>query len=467
MLEQTFLHQQQYSLQLRRESWKTRREFLKKLEASLHAHLSEVTAALAADFNKPEAETLLTEIYPVLKEIHFTQKSLKKWMKPHKAEATLLFKLTRNQIMYEPRGVCLIISPWNYPLQLTLAPLVSALAAGNCAIVKPSEFTPRTNQVLRKIIQEAFSEEHVTMVEGGPEITTQLLELPFDHIFFTGSTRVGKIVMTAAAKHLSSVTLELGGKSPTIVDSSAEVKFAAERIVWSKFMNAGQTCIAPDYLLVHHDVWNDLKAALIHEIEKFYGKSPQDRHQNKDFPRIISRAHTERLQSLIKDAQDHQAEVTFGGDVDLDGRYVSPTLIEKVPPQAEVMKQEIFGPLLPVIPFKEISEAIHFINERPKPLALYIFSHSEWNIHEVLKQTSSGGVCVNDALVHFANSHLPFGGVGESGLGSYHGFYGFKAFSHEKPVLRQSRWGKILRLIYPPYTKKTVDLMRTLIHWKV
>lgn len=467
MLEQVFLHQKQHSLRLRKEPLATRLEHLTALEKSIERHQEKIVAALQADFKKPAAETLLTEIYPVLKEIQHVKKNLTRWAHPEKVARSLLLLTTTSFIYKEPRGVCLIIGPWNYPLQLILTPLVSALAAGNCAILKPSEFTTHTSRVLAQIVRECFSENHVALVQGGAETTQDLLKLPFDHIFFTGSTRVGKIVMEAASRHLSSVTLELGGKSPTIVDASADIEVAAEKIAWAKFVNASQTCIAPDYVLVEHAVYERFKKALIKKINAFYGGSPLEQKNSPDYASIVSSQHTIRLKSLIEDAVTKKAEIAYGGEVDIEKRFVAPTLLEKVDLHSNVMKEEIFGPLLPLIPFQTMNEAVHFINERPKPLALYMYSHSKLNIDDVLQATSAGGVCINDSVIHFSHHGLPFGGVQESGLGHYHGIFGFKAFSHEKAVLKQSSWGKFMRLVYPPYTPFKLDLIRKILKWKL
>lgn len=467
MLEQIFLHQKQHSLRLRKESLAARVEFLSTLERSIENNTENIVAALKQDFKKPEAETLLTEIYPVLKEIQYVKKKLKRWARPEKVARSLMLATAKSYIYKEPRGVCLIIGPWNYPFQLMITPLISALAAGNCAILKPSEFTNHTSRLIAKIIRDCFSENHVTVIQGGAETTQELLKFPFDHIFFTGSTRVGKIVMEAASRHLSSVTLELGGKSPTIVDSSANIEIAAEKIAWAKFVNASQTCIAPDYILVEQQVYERFKMALIKKIKDFYGHSSLEQKNSPDYAQIISTQHTLRLKSLIEDAVKRNAEIGYGGDVNQEQRFVSPTLLEKVDLNSDVMKEEIFGPLLPLISFQNLNEAIHFINERPKPLALYMYSHSRLNIDEVLQSTSAGGVCINDSVIHFSHHGLPFGGVQESGLGSYHGVYGFKAFSHEKPVLIQSAWGKFMRLVYPPYTSFKIDIIRKLVRWKI
>lgn len=466
MLEQIFLHQKQFSLHLRKESVKIRWDFLNSLEQSIVKYIPEITTALAKDFAKPEMETLLSEIYPVLEEIRFTKKNLKKWTRARRvASPTTLFG-TKSYIIPEPRGVCLIIGPWNYPFQLILLPLVSALAAGNCAILKPSEVTTNTSVVIKKIISETFTEEHMTVVEGGIETVQELLQLPFDHIFFTGSTKVGKIIMAAASKHLSSVTLELGGKSPTIVDNTANLENAAEKITWGKFLNAGQTCIAPDYLFVHRDVLGDFKQLLTKYIEAFYGKTSSERKNSPDYAQMASTRHTERLRSMIQEALEAKAELIYGGEINTEERYLSPTLLEKVDPHSSLMKEEIFGPILPIIPFHEISEVIHSINEGPKPLALYIYSNSELNIQTVLKETSSGGACVNDNLLHFGNHHLPFGGVGASGIGNYHGYHGFKTFSHEKGILRQTWLGRFYKVMYPPYTQTKLNLLKKILLWR-
>lgn len=467
MLERIFLHQKQYSLKLRSEGLDARIEALNALEKSIEAHTQDIIAALKKDFQKPEAETLLSEIYPVLKEIKFIRKNLSRWSKPQKVKTPLTLFGSKSYILPEARGVCLLIGPWNYPFQLCLLPLVSAIAAGNCAIVKPSELTRHTSYVIKKILSETLSEEHVFVAEGGVETTQELLKLPFDHIFFTGSTRVGKIVMEAAAKHLSSVTLELGGKSPTIVDATADLAEAAQKITWAKFINAGQTCVAPDYLFVHESVHQAFKKHLITAIEDFYGKSADLRKTSPDLARMVSVNHTQRLKDLVEDAVRKNAKVFFGGESAPGEHFCAPTLLENVDPHALIMQEEIFGPILPVLTFHEISEVIHFINERPKPLALYCYTHSQMNMERIQQETSSGGLVFNDSVIHFVNPHLPFGGVNHSGLGSYHGEHGFRAFSHEKAVLKQSFFGKLLRIMYPPYTPFKMKALKSLIRFRL
>ncbi len=463
MLEKIFLHQQQYALELRKHSIKERLEALSRLESLISDNQPEILEALLQDFKKPETETLMTEILPTLHEIRYVKKNLKKWMKDQKVPTPLTLLGTKRYIRHEARGVCLIIGPWNYPFQLIFAPLIAAIAAGNTAIIKPSEFSRFTSALISRLISSSFAAEYVTVIQGGIETTQELLKLPFDHIFFTGSTRVGQIVMEAASKHLSTVTLELGGKSPTIVDSTADIEKSADKIAWAKFLNAGQTCVAPDYLMIQESIYPEFKKALIKSIKKFYGDSDEAIKKNPDFARIISLHHATRLEDLIKKAEKDNAVITYGGKTDIQTHYVSPTVLEKVDIHSEVMKEEIFGPILPLQTFKEIQEVVHFINDRSKPLALYMFSNSKHNIDTVLSQTSSGGVCLNDCLLHVANYELPFGGVGASGMGNYHGHHGFKTFSHQKSVLRKTWLGKMTEMLYPPYGGTKLKILKKMI----
>lgn len=467
MLEKFFLHQKQHSLKIRGEGLQVRLDALKSLEKSIETHQAEIIEALKKDFQKPEAESLLSEIYPVLKELQFTSRNLSRWSKAKKVGTPLTLFGSQSFIQPEARGVCLIIGPWNYPFQLCILPLISAIAAGNCVIVKPSELTRHTSSVIKKILTETFPAEYVFAVEGGTETSQELLALPFDHIFFTGSTRVGKIVMAAAAKNLTSVTLELGGKSPTIVDATADLASAAQKIAWAKFINAGQTCVAPDYLFVHESIQQDFTKHLIAAIEGFYGNSAEAQRQTPDLARMISVNHTQRMKDLVTEALTHKTTLAYGGDIDTTLHYCGPTLLQDVSPQAQIMKEEIFGPVLPMMSFKDLSEVIHFINEREKPLALYCYTHSQLNTERIRKETSSGGLVFNDSVIHFANHHLPFGGVNHSGLGSYHGEYGFRAFSHEKAVLKQSFMGKLLRIMYPPYTEFKMSALKNLIRFRL
>jgi aldehyde dehydrogenase (NAD+) len=412
---------------------------------AIQSEEANITAALAADFSKPAFETYGTEIGILLAEIRFTLRHLKKWVKPRRVKASLFNFPSRDYIYPEPLGVSLVIGAWNYPFQLTLSPVIGSIAAGGCAILKPSELTTATSQIIAQLIQKHFPPEYLTVVQGGPETSQALLELPFDKIFFTGSIPVGKIVAAAAAKQLVPVTLELGGKSPCIVDQTTDLPAAARRIVWGKFLNAGQTCVAPDYLLVQQTILPAFLQQLATTITAFYGPDPS---QSPDFARIINQRHFERLSKLMTDAS-----IFTGGQTDAEGLYIAPTLLTGITWQHPLMQEEIFGPLLPVLPFNTLSEAIAEVNIRPKPLALYLFSRDKKAQATVLAQTSSGGVCLNDTVSHLANPHLPFGGVGSSGQGNYHGKASFDAFSHHKSVLKKP-FRPDLPLRYPPYQGK-------------
>ena len=348
---------------------------------------------------------------------------------------------------YEPKGVCLIISPWNFPFQLCFGPLISAIAAGNTAIVKPSESTPHTSAIIRKIIENLFSENEVAVIEGAVETSTRLLELPFNHIFFTGAPSIGKIVMEAAAKNLASVTLELGGKSPTIIDETANIKTAAKRIMWGKFMNCGQICIAPDYILIHESK----KDAFIQEAQKhiktFYG---DDANQSPDYVRVVNERHHKRLIGYLEDSVNKGANVICGGQIDNETNAIQPTLVTDVPMDSLLMQEEIFGPILPIMTYKNINEAIELIQSGEKPLALYIYSSKKSNIKHISQNTRAGGTCINMNNLHFSNNDLPFGGSNNSGIGKSHGYFGFQAFSDARAFLKQNTPGA-LDLLMPPY----------------
>ncbi|MFC6996055.1 aldehyde dehydrogenase [Rufibacter roseus] len=432
-----------------------RKSMLHRLEQVIRAEEQNIISALASDFGKPPFETYVTEIAILLSEIKFLQKHLGKWMKPKKVKASLLNFPSKDAIYPEPYGVSLIIGAWNYPFQLTLSPLLGAMAAGCCAILKPSELTPATSQLIARIVQQHFPAEYITVAQGGADISQALLALPFDKIFFTGSVPVGRIVAQAAAKQLIPVTLELGGKSPCIIDQTADLKITAKRIVWGKFLNAGQTCVAPDYLLVQEKVVQPLLAQLLEAIHEFYGPDPA---ASPDYARIINQKHFQRLTSLLQ-----KAEVYHGGQANADQLYLAPTIVQNVSWQDPIMQEEIFGPILPVLSFKSLPEAIAEIKARPKPLALYFFSKDKTAQQVVLTQTSSGGVCLNDTISHLANPHLPFGGVGESGQGNYHGKASFEAFSHFKSVLKKPFWPDSA-LRYAPYGNK-INWVRKVFKW--
>ena len=452
IINTVFDAQQKNKYSLRLSTATERIDKLHLLKSTIIEFEEEVYAALQADLRKSKFEAAVTELIFTYSEIDFAIKNLRSWMNPKYAGKSIASLMAKNRIYYEPKGVCLIISPWNYPFQLMMAPLISAIAAGNCTILKPSEFSTATSAVIAKIIRKAFNKDEVACFEGDETISKALLQLPFDHIFFTGSTAVGKIVMKAAAEHLTSVTLELGGKSPVIIDETEKIKNAATKIAWGKLINAGQTCIAPDYVFVHE--------SKIEEFISFYKSAAQDMFLNKDgqanestYAKIINLRHFDRLTALIKDAVNKGAEVVWGGDSVLLEHTINPTILRNVDFDSKIMQEEIFGPVLPIIPYTHIDTPIRLINEKSKPLAMYIFSESKSNIKHLLKSTSSGGACINDVLIHISNPNLPFGGVNESGTGSCHGIFGFKAFSHERSVVFQSSVN-MSGMIYPPYDKK-------------
>jgi acyl-CoA reductase-like NAD-dependent aldehyde dehydrogenase len=406
-----------------------RLEQLKRLKQAILDNQAAILEAVNADLNKPEFEAYATEI-GVVREIDYAIKHLKSWVKPKKVSTSIEQFPSSACIYPEPLGVVLIISPWNYPFQLMISPLVGAIAAGNCAIIKPSELAANTSRIVTQITEKTFDPAYITSIEGGVETSQELLAEKFDHIFFTGGTKIGQIVMEAAAKHLTPVTLELGGKSPCIVDSNVHIEHAAKRIAWGKFINAGQTCIAPDYLLVDRTIKNDLLTSIKQCIQEFYGDDPA---KSPDYGRIINQRHFERLASFLSEGQPY-----IGGQTNPEERYIAPTVIDGVDWDAPVMEEEIFGPILPVLEYSDLSEAIAKINERPKPLALYVFSKDQQKQERVLRETSSGGVCINDTVMQVGVSELPFGGVGSSGIGSYHGKASFDTFSHQKSVLKRS-----------------------------
>jgi aldehyde dehydrogenase (NAD+) len=403
---------------------------LQELKNSIKKNEQQLISALREDLGKSELEAYSTEIGILYEEIGYTLKHLKKWIKAKKVKTAMTHIGSKGYIIPEPYGSALIIAPWNYPVQLALSPLIGAIAAGNTAVIKPSELTPNVSRVLAALIKEAYPEEYISTVEGGVETSQQLLGQPFDYIFFTGSVPVGKLVMEAASKSLIPVTLELGGKSPVIVHEDANISLAAKRIVFGKFTNAGQTCIAPDYMFVHEKVKQPLLEEMKKYIKEFYSDSPLD---NEDYSKIVNSRHFSRLEAYLSDGQ-----VLFGGRVNGELRKMEPTLIDAPSFDSPVMQDEIFGPILPVYGYANLDEAISFIQSRPKPLALYLFTGSQEIENKVNGTVSFGGGCINDTLMHIATPYLPFGGVGESGIGSYHGMSSFGTFSHYKSVLKQT-----------------------------
>ncbi len=439
---------------------------LKKLRDAMMARREDFYAAFQKDYRKPSAEVEATEFMPVLDEIRHAIGSLKKWMKPTKVWPTIASALTSSWIEYQPRGRSLIVAPWNFPLNLCFGPMVSALAAGDTVILKPSEMTPAVSAVMAEIIAATFPENEVALFEGSLPTSQALLDLPFDHIFFTGSPAVGKVVMAAAAKHLTSVTLELGGKSPVIVDETANLRLTAEALMWGKFTNCGQICVAPDHVYVHESVKDKLVAECKAVLAERYGVTAQEQRNSPHLARVINQRHTQRIAGLLQDAQGRGARVLTGGEVDVAACYIAPTLIEQVPQEAQIMSEEIFGPVLPVITYRDLDTVVREINAQPKPLALYVFSTHKARTRRLLARTSSGGVAINHCVLHYAQGNLPFGGVNNSGIGNAHGHFGFKAFSHERAVLKS---GPILmaKLFFPPYTdfkqkliRATVDILR-------
>jgi aldehyde dehydrogenase (NAD+) len=426
---------------------------LKKLRDSIERNEKIILEALYKDLRKSEIEAYNSEVLVATADLDYTLKRIKEWVRPKRVRTPLMHLPAKSLVYPEPAGVALILSPWNYPFQLTFAPLLGAIAAGNCALLKPSEYAPHTSAAIAEIIRNNFEQDYVTVVEGGVEVSTALLQERFDHIFFTGSTNVGKMVMRAASQHLTPVTLELGGKSPCIVWKDANIDVTSRRILWGKFMNAGQTCVAPDFLLVHKDISKGLIEALINGIGKFYGPSPQ---QSKDYARIINENHFERLIRYLEDGT-----VLFGGEHDKKDLYISPTLLSNVKQSSPVMQDEIFGPILPIIEFETMEDVIDRIRSKPKPLSLYLFTDDKSVQEAILRNTSSGGVCVNDTVSHIVGSDLPFGGVGESGFGSYHGKASFDSFTHYKSVLKRS-FSFDARMKYPPYQVQLKKIKRIL-----
>ncbi|MFJ7753489.1 aldehyde dehydrogenase family protein [Peribacillus muralis] len=434
-INRVFQLQKKHQKVLRSTTAEQRKGKLKRFLEVVVAHEEEIIEAVRQDVRKPHHEVKRAEILGTIKSIQDNINNLDEWMAPIEVGSSLNPD-ANGYLMYESKGTCLVLGPWNYPFMLTMAPLAAAIAAGNCAIIKLSDFTMKTSNIAAKIIREAFDEKEVAIFEGDVDVATELLEQPFDHIFFTGSTNVGKIVMTAAAKHLSSVTLELGGKSPTIIDEGYDLLDAAKKIAVGKFVNAGQTCIAPDYIFIKEDQQKEFTDHLQAIVQAGFLMEDGTADRNK-FTQIVNERNFNRVKALYDDAIEQGAEVVFGGQFDLIDRTISPTVLKHVTHDMKIMQEEIFAPILPLLTYDELDGVIDSINERDKPLALYVFSSNQGVIDEVLNHTTSGNASVNDVVVHFTDYNLPFGGVNTSGIGSYHGIYGFKAFSHEKGVFVQ------------------------------
>lgn len=427
---------------------------LEKLKSIVISSEQKIIEALHKDLNKSKLEAYIAEYALIVDEINHAIKNLQKWSKPQKVSTSLSIKPASAQIISEPFGVTLIISPWNYPFQLALVPVVGAMAAGNTIVLKPSELSRETEKVLAEMINSNFDSKYFHVVTGGKDVGQELLKQKFDFIFFTGSTAVGKIVMKAASENLTPVCLELGGKSPCIIDESVNLEIAARRIVWGKFFNAGQTCIAPDYIYIHESIKTTFVALLKKNIRNFYGENEL---KSADYGRIISKEHFDRITKLIDGSK-----ILYGGDKNRDERYIAPTLLEVSSWDEPVMKEEIFGPVLPILSYKNLNDVILTIKSKDRPLALYIFSTNNSNIEQVMSEISYGGGCINDCLLHFSSTELPGGGVGASGIGRYHGKYSFDTFSHQKSIIRKSNFLD-LNLRYPPYTPKKLDLIKKIL----
>ncbi len=436
---------------------------LESIRKYILGHVDEIGNATAKDMHKPVSETLISEILVLISEISFAKKNLKNWIKPIRTAGNLMALGTSSYVMHEPKGNTLIISPWNYPISLALKPLISAIAAGCVAIIKPSEFTPASSAFIEKLIYDLFDPNEILVIQGDATVAKQLLELPFDHIFFTGSTAVGKKVMEAASKNLTSVTLELGGKSPSIIDETCDIKATAKLIAWGKFFNNGQTCIAPDYLLVQTSIIKKFENELISAIKEMYGADGRSVSNSDSYGRIINAKQFERLEMALVDATEKGGKVLFGGEKDMDQLFIGPTLIGDVNSNMTLMQEEIFGPILPIINYENLTEVVERLKDLEKPLALYIHSKSNKNIAYLLANTSSGNVVVNEVLTHFGNATIPFGGVNHSGIGKSNGFYGFQEFSNAKGVVKR-RFGN-LQFLYPPYSRRLENIIRKLLKW--
>jgi aldehyde dehydrogenase (NAD+) len=439
-----------------------RRERLARLRAAIVARRKDIAAAAAADLGRPAVETELAEIHPALAEIAHAMRHVGRWMRPERVGTPLLLFGTSSRIEYAPRGVALILAPWNYPFGLVVNPLVAAIAAGNCVVCKPSEKAPHTSAVVAELVGAAFDPAEVAVVEGGPDAAAALVELPFDHIFFTGGAAIGRLVMAAAARRLASVTLELGGKSPAVVDRSADVAAAARRIVWGKCFNAGQTCIAPDYALVHESQEGEFVAAATAAIARWYGPTEEARQESPDFARIVDDAHFRRLETVLERAVAAGARIVIGGRCDGARRYVAPTIVTGVTPRSPLMEEELFGPILPVVTYRTLDQAAAVMRAGGAPLALYVFARDRAAARALAHAVPAGGVTVNNTMLHYANPGLPFGGAGTSGMGRYHGVHGFREFSLARAVLRQ-REPALAELFFPPYRGLRHALARRLL----
>ncbi len=461
-LERIFNLQKSNQIIYGNEPIKKRYDRLTLLQKAIENNRQALRDALYADFKKPSLEVDASEILPLISEIKHAKRNLTSWTRNRSVKTPLSLLGSSSKIINEPKGVSLIIAPWNFPVFLTLVPLVSAIAAGCPAMLKPSEITPHTSALLQKIINETFDEKEVALVQGGVKTSSDLLELPFNHIHFTGAPAIGKIVMKAASKHLTSVTLELGGKSPVIVDETANLKIAAKRIVWSKFMNSGQICVAPDYLIVHESVKNQLLTLIKENIKQFFTENPSE---SDSYTRIVNRRHFDRLNNYLKDAIENGGKFELGGKVDANTNFIEPSIVSNLDSKALLLKEEIFGPILPIIEFSDIQKVPGIIEKAEKPLALYIYSKSKKNINYLMSNTRAGGTAINHSIIHLFNSNLPFGGINNSGIGKSMGYYGYLEFVNQRGVLKQFISLSASDLLLPPYDKTKTWLVKLTEKW--
>ncbi|RXK52313.1 aldehyde dehydrogenase family protein [Aquirufa rosea] len=448
---------------LNNSSPKERIDKLRSIEKYMLAHKKELFDALYEDFKKPASEVILAELLGVKREIDHICKNLKSWMKPQRVDTPLLLLGTQGYIQPEAKGMCLVIAPWNYPFNLAICPLLLAIAAGNAVMLKPSELSPATSTFIKKMITSLFDRSEVAVFEGDAAVSTHLLEQKFNHIFFTGSPAIGKVVMKAASEHLCSVTLELGGKSPAIIGPAADIEASAQKIAWGKFLNNGQTCIAPDYVYVHEKHYFAFLEFLEKAVNSFYNPENKGIQQSKDYARIVNKRHFARVMHLVEDAKLRGANVLFGGDTDENECYISPTVLTNCNHDMQILQEEIFGPVLPILVYKDEQQIVDQLAKEEKPLALYIFSENEDFTQYILKNTSSGGVVVNDCLIHYGHGELPFGGVNNSGIGKTGGKFGFNEFSNQKSVLVQH--SRMMKFLYPPYKLNVRWMLDFILKW--
>ena len=464
-VNEVFDLQKAHAFKMRTSSAEERIQLIRSLHDWVLSHRQDIKDAMFADYRKPFTETDITEIYPVLSEAKHTIKNLKNWMKNKRVPTPVTFLGTTASIQYEPKGRSLIIAPWNYPFNLAICPLVSALSAGCTVMIKPSEMTPHTSALIKTMIEELFDKKLVCVIEGGLEASQALLAKPFDHIFFTGSPAVGKIVMRSASEHLGSVTLELGGKSPVIIEKDADLKDAAKKIASTKFINCGQTCVAPDFILVPKSMRDEFVKNLNEAIDSLYVVDGLGIEKSADYGRIVNERHFNRLNQMVEDAITNGATLAKGGKNIPAENFIEPTILTMVKESMLVMEDEIFGPILPILDYEDIDEALDFVNKMPKPLALYAFSKSDKKLGYIFKKTSSGGAVSNDCVLHFIHPELPFGGVNNSGIGKSHGHFGFLEFSNQKGVLKQRVGFTAVTPLFPPYNKAKEMIIDGLLKW--